>query len=130
MKSVLNIGDAVEYRMVVQPGDLAAFHNAVIHPVCATFALARDIEWTSRQFVFQVCDPDEEGVGTTLIIHHKSPAFVGEEVVIKAQVQAIHGNELTCSYQAIVGSRLIASGTTGQKILKRVTLNKLFRVTA
>ena len=126
MRNIFKIGDRKEYRRVIGPGDVAAFHGKVVHPVCATFALARDIEWTSRQFVLQMCEDDEEGIGTMLTVNHKSPAFVGEEVSISAWVEAINGYELICSYEASVHGRLIATGQTGQKIFKKDKIERLF----
>lgn len=127
MKNIFKIGDRKEYRRVVESGDIAAFHGKVVHPVCATFALARDIEWTSRQFVLQMCDDDEEGIGTMLTVNHKSPAFMGEEVSFSAMVEKITGNELICSYEASVDDRLIATGQTGQKIFKKEQIDRLFQ---
>jgi predicted thioesterase len=112
---------------VIAAADVAAFQGEVVHPVYATFALARDAEWTSRQFVLQLRDADEEGVGTELTIRHQGPAFEGEEIVFTATVRLLQGNELVCTYEAKVGSRLIATGETGQKILKRDKIAALFR---
>jgi fluoroacetyl-CoA thioesterase len=98
----------------------------VVHPVCATFALAREIEWTTRQFVLEMIDPDEEGVGTYLSIDHKSPAFAGEEIIFTAKIDQLNNHELICSYEAKVNGRLIAVGKTGQKILKREKINRIF----
>ena len=127
MKNIFKIGDRKEYRRVIGPDDVAAFHGKVVHPVCATFALARDIEWTSRLFVLQMCDDDEEGIGTMLTVHHRSPAFVGQEVSISAKVEEINGNELICSYEASINDRLIATGQTGQKIFKKEKIDRLFQ---
>lgn len=126
MQSPFKIGDTLQYRKVVTPEDVAAFHGKEVHPVCSTFALARDIEWTSRQFVLAMCDLDEEGVGTLLTIAHHSPAFVGDEVVFTARIRSLEGHELRCTYEAHVGDRLIAAGETGQKIMKRARLDVLF----
>src|SRR6187402_2844103 len=126
MKVVFKPGDQKDYRHVVQPGDVAAFQGEVVHSVCSTFALARDIEWTSRQFVLAMREDDEEGIGTFLSIDHKSPAFVGEEIVFTAYIDQLTGNELICTYEAKVGERLIANGKTGQKILKREKIEKIF----
>jgi len=125
MKNIFKPGDKKEYKRVVNSDDVAAFHNEVVHPVCATFSLARDIEWTTRQFVLEMRDDDEEGIGTFLSIDHKGPAFVGEEITFSAWIDSINGNELLCFYEAKVGDRLIAIGKTGQKILKREKINKL-----
>jgi fluoroacetyl-CoA thioesterase len=127
MKNLFKIGDTLQYRKVIATTDVAAFHGEMVHPVYATFALARDAEWTSRQFVLQMRDADEEGIGTELSIRHKGPAFEGEEIVFTATVRLLLGNELVCTYEAKVGSRLIATGETGQKILKRDKIAALFR---
>jgi fluoroacetyl-CoA thioesterase len=71
-------------------------------------------------------DSDEEGVGTYLSIDHKSPAFVGEEITFTAKIAQMTGNELICSYEAKVKDRLIASGKTGQKILKLEKISAIF----
>src|SRR6188768_2033324 len=126
MKEGFHRGDKIEFRSVVKPDDVAAFNGEVVHPVCATFALARDIEWTTRQFVLAMREDDEEGIGTFLSIDHKSPAFVGEEIVFTAYIEQLTGNELICTYEARVGARLIANGKTGQKILKREKIEKIF----
>jgi len=128
MKNAIHVGDVVAYRHVVREDDVAMFHGMVVHPVYSTFALARDVEWTTRQLILKIIEEDEEGIGTQLTIEHKSPAFVGEEVVFSACVSRFDGNELICSFKAMVGERLIASGTTGQKVLKRKNINKLFRI--
>jgi fluoroacetyl-CoA thioesterase len=114
------------HRYTVQPHDVAAFQGEVVHPVCSTFVLAREIEWTTRLFVLEMKDEEEEGIGTHVSIDHKSPAFVGEEIIFTARIESLRDHELICSYQAMVHNRLIASGKTGQKILKKETLKRIF----
>ena len=126
MKNIFAIGDKKEYNHIAQQNDVAAFHSEIIHEVYATFALARDIEWTTRQFALDMLDDNEEGIGTFLSIDHKSPAFVGEEINFSAVVHEIIGHELICLYEAKVGDRIIATGKTGQKILKKAKISKLF----
>jgi predicted thioesterase len=62
-----------------------------------------------------------------LSINHHSPAFVGEEILFTATVEKIERNELICSIEASAGDRTIATGKTGQKMLKKEKLNPLFR---
>jgi predicted thioesterase len=126
MKNIFSTGDEKIYRKTVTQQDVAAFHGEIVHPVCSTFVLAREIEWTTRQFVLDMKDEGEEGIGTFITIDHKSPAFIGEEIVFTGRVEAINGHELICTFEAYVGTRLIASGRTGQKILKKEKLNSLF----
>lgn len=125
MKRIFEPGDVKEYRRRVEPADVAAFDGEVVHRVCSTFALARDIEWTTRQFVLDLRDNDEEGIGTYLEIHHEAPAFVGDEILIRGVVESLNGNELICTFVVRVGQRLIAHGKTGQKILKIETIKSI-----
>jgi fluoroacetyl-CoA thioesterase len=126
MKNIFQIGDQKFYHYHVKPADVAAFHGEVVHPVCATFVLAREVEWSSRLFVLDMRENDEEGIGTFLSIDHKAPAFVGEEIIFTAKIESLKGVELICSYTACVGTRLIAEGRTGQKVLKKEKINKTF----
>jgi len=126
MKLIFNPGDTKQYNKKVLPEDAAAFHGEVLHGVYATFALARDFEWSSRLFFLEMKEDDEEGVGTFLSIDHKSPARVGSDVVITATVESIRGNELICTIEAKAGDTIIATGRTGQKMLKKEKLKKLF----
>lgn len=125
MKDIFKPGDRKIFKKLVGQSDVAAFDGNMVHPVYATFSLARDAEWTTRQFVLEMRDPDEEGIGTFLTIEHKSPAFVGEEIIFVAWVDHVEGNELICFYEARVSDRLIAVGKTGQKILTRTRLEKI-----
>jgi fluoroacetyl-CoA thioesterase len=126
MRLIFKLGDEKVYKKLVTEADVAAFHGEVLHEVCSTFSLARDFEWSSRLFFIQMKEEDEEGVGTFLSIDHKSPAFVGEEIIFTATVAKIEKNELMCRIEAKTGKRLIATGTTGQKMLKKDKLKRIF----
>lgn len=126
MKEIFKAGDIKEFKTIVKPVDVASFKGTVVHNVCSTFALARDIEWTTRQFVLEIKDDDEEGIGTFLQIEHENPAFVGEEITFRGKLESLTGNDLRCSFEASVGNRIIAKGMTGQKILKQEKIKSIF----
>ncbi len=127
MKNIFKPGDQKSFKRTVLESDCAIFNGELLHRVCSTYALARDFEWSSRLFFLEMKDDDEEGVGTMLSINHHSPAFVGEEVLFTATVEKIEKNELICSIEASAGDRTIATGKTGQKMLKKEKLKELFR---
>src|SRR5579872_1093480 len=127
MRNIFKPGDQKSFRRIVLESDCAIFNGELLHPVCSTFALSRDFEWSSRLFFIEMKEDDEEGVGTMLSIDHKSPAFVGEEVEFIATVDSINKNELVCVIEAKVGDRIVATGKTGQKMLKKEKLSHLFR---
>jgi fluoroacetyl-CoA thioesterase len=126
MKNPFHAGDTKIYHKTVVLEDRAAFNGEVVHNVCSTFALARDFEWSSRLFFLEMKEDDEEGVGTYLSIEHKSPAFVGEEITFTATIDDIRGQQLTCVIEAKVGERVIATGMTGQRMLKKEKLRSWY----
>lgn len=126
MLQVYKTGDTKTYSITVQEKDTATFDSGEVHPVYATFALGRDAEWCCRLFVLDMKEKHEEGIGTFLSIKHQSPAKIGSLVTFTATVESITGNEIICSYEAKVGSRIIASGQQGQKIIAKEKLEKLF----
>ncbi len=126
MKKNFHPGDKMTYRRKVEASDQAIFHGELLHPVCSTFALARDFEWSSRLFFVEMKESDEEGVGTFLSIEHKRPAFVDEVIEFTATIEKIEGMELFCTIEAHVNGRLIAKGRTGQKMIKKEKLAAIF----
>ena len=126
MKSVFNKGDIKEFTRIVSENDMASFDSGTVHPVLATFALGRDTEWVCRLFVIDMKEPEEEGIGTFLEIEHQSPAFLGDRVNYTGIFEEHQGNSVICIFKVHVGQRLIATGRTGQKILKKDKINQLF----
>lgn len=105
--------------------DLATFETGNVHSFYSTFALGRDVEWACRQFVLEMKEDDEEGIGTFLHITHKSPAILSDEVEIRATLIELEGNTVNCSFVVMVSDRLVAEGTQGQKILKKEKVLRL-----
>lgn len=127
MKNPFNIGDKKFYSKTVKESETATFDSGEVHPFYATFALGRDAEWVCRLFVLDMKEEDEEGIGTFLNIEHKSPALIGNEVNFEAVLSEVNGNSVICSFTAKTGDRIIAEGRTGQKILKKEKLEKIFQ---
>lgn len=125
MKSLFHIGAKTTLQFTVGEKDLAEFETGVVHEFYGTFALGRDAEWTCRQFVLEMKEEGEEGIGTFLNIRHQRPALLNETVSITAEIIRLEGNSIDCSFEVRVGERVIATGTQGQKILK---LEKLARL--
>ena len=79
-----------------------------------------------RAFVLEMKEESEEGIGTGITVTHHSPALMGQEVVFTATLTKVNGNEVVVDYIAHVGDRLVASGKTWQKILRKEKIDKLF----
>ena len=127
MKSIFKVGDQIQLQHLVVEADLASFKEENVHPFYSTFALGREAEWVCRQFVLQMKDNDEEGIGTFLNIRHLSPAFLNDTVEFTATIEILEGHKIDCSFQAKVGDRVIAEGEQGQKILKKEKVERLIQ---
>jgi fluoroacetyl-CoA thioesterase len=127
MTNIFKTGDTKTFSRKVKAEDTASFDSGEVHPVYATFAVARDAEWVCRLFVLDMKEDDEEGIGTFITVKHISPALVGEEVKFDATILILDKNSIICSYHAYCGERLVAEGETGQKILKKERIERMFQ---
>lgn len=125
MKNIFEVGHTMRLVHTVEQSDLATFETGNVHPFYSTFALGRDAEWVCRQFVLQMKEADEEGIGTFLNIRHKSPAMLGDTIEFIATVSVLEGHQIDCTFVAKVGERIVAEGEQGQKILKKEKLERL-----
>ncbi len=126
MRTVFHIGDIQTFIRTVSTMDTAVFEGGEVHSVYATFAIARDAEWAGRLFVLAMREEHEEGIGTFVNVAHHNPAFVGEEVIFNATLKELVANKIVCDFEAKVGERIIASGSTGQKIIAKYKLANHF----
>ncbi len=111
----------------MQPHEKAEFDSGVVHEVYSTFYLAKDAEWSTRLFVLEMKEEDEEGIGTFIHVDHISPALIGSKIDFYAKLDEVNGNAVNCSFEAKCGGRLIAKGRTGQKILKKEKLETIMQ---
>jgi predicted thioesterase len=125
MKKIFQEGDKKIFKKTVTLADLATFPSGEVHPFYSTFALTRDAEWSSRLFVLDIKEADEEGIGTFVEIYHQSPALEGEVVTFEATLISLEKNNVVCDILAQVGERTIANGKTGQKVIKKEKLELL-----
>ncbi len=89
MKNKFQIGDKKLFEKIVNEKDIASFESGDLHQVYGTFALGRDAEWSSRLFVLEMKDDDEEGIGTFLNISHQSPALLCDKVTFLATISKL-----------------------------------------
>ena len=111
----IQVGDSINHTYTVKQKDLAEFETGLVHSVCSTFALGREIEWTTRKFVLRIVSNTEEWVGSYLEIKHIAPALINEQLSFEAEVIKYDGEELIANVEVSVGERMIAKARTGQK---------------
>ncbi|MBK6266341.1 hypothetical protein JKA74_14950 [Marivirga sp. S37H4] len=126
MRDIFQRGDEKSHSFIVKEKDVAEFDVQKVHSVCATFTLAKEIEWCTRLFVLDMLEIGEEGIGTSLNIQHRAPALIGEEVTIVGKFERIEEKEILCSFVARVNQRVVATGETGQRILPKEKIAAIF----
>jgi len=127
MKRIFQPGDQKVHGFKVSASDLATFNGKILHPVCSTYKLGQEMEWSSRLFMLDIIEDEEEGVGMMLHIDHLGPAFQDEEVKVTATWGSFEQNILKCDIEVRVGDRLIAKGATGQKLILKEQLKEIMK---
>ncbi len=125
VKNPFEQGAVKEFVKIVQEHEKAEFESGTVHAVYSTFSLAKDAEWSTRLFVLDMKEEDEEGIGTFIEVNHHAPALIGTEICFRAYLMEVNNHEVICRFEAYAGERMIASGRTGQKVLKK---EKVFRL--
>lgn len=126
MKFLFEKGDIKTFEIEVTDENIASFDSGNVHKVLSTFSVGKYAEWVCRLFAIDMKNEDEEGIGTFLEVKHQSAALIGEKVLFTGVFDRIDGNEIICNFTAVAGKRLVASGKTGQKILKKDKIESIF----
>jgi predicted thioesterase len=99
-----------------------------VHPVYATYTLAKHFEEAGRKLLLRHLDDGEEGLGRSVTVEHLAPSWVGDRLAIEARCVAVDGNRLTCECRATDGDgREVGRGSTVQVLLPRDRLEALLR---
>lgn len=97
-----------------------------VHPVYATYTMAKHFEEAGRKVLLPHLEGGEEGLGSSVSVEHLAPSWVGDRLRIEARCVEVSGNRLTCEVTATDGDgREVGRGTTGQVVLPRDVLDRL-----
>jgi fluoroacetyl-CoA thioesterase len=89
-----------------------------VHPVYATYVMARHFEEAGRKLLLRHLPPGQGGIGRSLSVEHLGPAWVGDVVRVTARCVEVSGNRLTCECRAVdEHGRELGRGTTVQVVL-------------
>ena len=127
MESSLQVGNTASHSFLVTPEMQPVFSNEIIHPVCSTWDMAHQFEVVARKTLEPHLSEGEEGIGSFLSIEHRSPAPIGENVLLEAVVTECDASSLVCTITARIGSRVCASGKQIQRILPSSTIHELIK---
>ena len=122
------IGHQETLEVLVTPEMTVRFAElGELHPVYATYELARHFEEVGRKLLLPFLEEGEDGVGTALGVEHLRSALPGMRVRLTATVQRVEGRRLSVTVEAVseLGD-LVARGHTEQYITQASRLQAGF----
>ncbi len=108
---------AAQHQFQVTEADRPVFDGQVVHDVCSTYALAREFEWAGRRVYLAARPAGTEAIGTQVEVIHKASAPLGATLDIEALPQTFEKGWLVVKATAHWAGKLIAEGTTTQKVI-------------
>lgn len=93
-----------------------------VHPVYATYWLAKHMEEAGRKIILPFLEDGEEGIGSAVAVRHLAPAPPGTRVEVVATHDRTEGNRVHARCVARAGGTVIGTGETEQTILPRERL--------
>jgi predicted thioesterase len=121
------VGSTAVLDVVVRPEHTVDFDElGRVHPVYATYTMAKHFEEAGRKLLLRYLEPGEEGLGSSVSVEHLAPSWVGDRLMIEARCVAVDGTRLTCECRATDGAgRQVGTGSTVQVVLPRDRLDAL-----
>jgi len=99
-----------------------------LHPVYATYWMAKHMELAGRKIILPFLEEGEEGIGTKVSVDHLASALPGMKIRIVAEHTRTEGSRVyaRCTAWNELGDR-IGVGSTEQVILPKAKLLRIFK---
>ena len=89
-----------------------------VHPVYATYSMAKHFEEAGRKLLLRHLEAGEAGIGRSVSVEHLAPAWVGDPIRVTATCVAVRGTRLTCACTAVdADGQVLGRGSTEQVVL-------------
>ena len=123
------VGATAELTLVVTTEMTVRFDQlGPVHPVYATYSMAKHFEEAGRKLLLPSLEPGEAAIGRSLSVEHLAPAWVGDTVRVSAECVELRGNRLTCACRAVAADgRELGHGSTVQVVLPQSVVDERLR---
>jgi fluoroacetyl-CoA thioesterase len=113
------VGSSATLEVVVTEDMTVDFEEmGKVHPVYATYTMAKHFEETGRKLLVPHLEPGEAAIGASVSVEHRAPSWVGDAIRVTARCVAVDGGRLTCECWATDSyGRDLGRGTTVQAVL-------------
>jgi len=120
------VGETAALEVVVTPEMTVHFEElGSVHPVYATYTMAKHFEEAGRKLLLRHLDDGEDGLGRSVTVEHLAPSWVGDRLTVEARCTEVRGNRLFCDCTATDGEgREVGTGSTVQVVLPRDVLDR------
>ena len=89
-----------------------------VHPVYATYTMAKHFEEAGRKLLVPHLEAGEAGIGTAVSVEHLAPSWVGDALRVSATCAEVRDGRLTVECRATDSfGREVGRGTTVQAVL-------------
>ena len=112
-------GASAQLDVVVTPESTVHFDElGPVHPVYATYTMAKHFEEAGRKLLLRYLEGDEAAIGSSVSVDHRAPSWVGDAIRVEARCVEVTGNRITCACTAAAeDGRELGRGTTVQVVL-------------
>ena len=113
------VGTTAVLDVVVSAAHVVDFDEmGKVHPVYATYTMAKHFEEAGRKLLVPHLEAGEAGIGASVSVEHLAPSWVGDALRVTARCVAVRDNRLTCECRATDSyGRDLGYGTTVQAVL-------------
>jgi fluoroacetyl-CoA thioesterase len=113
------VGTTAVLDVVVTEAHLVDFDElGRVHPVYATYSMAKHFEEVGRTLLLPHLEDGEAGIGTALSVEHLAPSWVGDALRVTATCVEVRDGRLTVACRATDSyGRELGRGTTEQAVL-------------
>ena len=89
-----------------------------VHPVYATYTMAKHFEEAGRKLLVPHLEDGEAGIGTSVAVEHRAPSWVGDAIRVTARCVEVRDGRLTVECWATDAyGRDLGRGSTVQAVL-------------
>jgi predicted thioesterase len=128
MRAGLVPGLSAEIEVTVTDAMVARFDElGLVHPVYATWMMAKHMEEASRKVILPFLEEDEDAVGHAIDVAHLAPTAVGERVRVRATLERVDGRRIHCALEAGNQRERIGTGRNVQVVVSRHRLRERYR---
>lgn len=116
------LGVVVTDEMTVEFGELGA-----LHPVYATYWMAKHMEEAGRKLILEFLEEGEDGVGSALAVRHLAPVLPGMRIEVIARHVRTESNRILAECRAVdAAGEVVGEGSTEQVVLPAAQIEARF----